>query len=128
MTDEPQSWTLTLPFNRPATLNGRQHWRAKAVETRAWRDAGYYLARKAQVPLLERFTVVLHYAPRTNRRRDVDNLVGSLKPLVDGLVAAGVAADDDHSRYTLTSPVIHDATGEPGRMWAVVVDLGGATS
>lgn len=38
---------------------------------------------------------------KTARRRDPDNLVASLKPLIDGLVAAGVLADDDTGTLTL---------------------------
>ena len=122
---EPRTWTLTLPFNRPLSLNDRGHWARRAKETNAWRDTAWALARSARLPRLDTFTVVLHYAPRTKGRRDVDNLVISLKHVVDGLVVAGVCEDDDSTRYRLSSPIIHPATGEPGRLWVDVIDLGG---
>jgi crossover junction endodeoxyribonuclease RusA len=119
------TWRLDLPIARPISLNGRYgHWAAQRRDSNALRDAVTVLARAARIPRLERFTVELHYEPRDNRRRDVDNLIPTLKHVVDGLVAAGVADDDDHTRYRLTSPVIHPAaaTRRP-RLWIVVLDL-----
>lgn len=124
-----REWTLTLPFTRPLTMNTRHtHWARERAATAAWRDAAIALARRDHIPPMDRFTAVLHYAPRHERRRDVDNLMPSLKHLVDGLVRAGVCQDDDHTRYTLTSPVIHPATGEPGRLWLVVIELAGTAT
>ncbi len=124
-TDQRRVWSLELPFQRPLTLNHRHaHWAAQRRAEAAWRQGAYLLARQAHLPHLEKFTVVLHYAPRDKRRRDVDNLVVSLKHLVDGLVQAGVAADDDHHRYVLSSPVICEPTGRVGRLWIDVIDLG----
>lgn len=120
-----REWRIDLPFTRPLSLNDRMHWRTKAKHTKAWRGVAYDLAKREQIPTLDRFTAVLHYQPRDNRPRDVDNLVASLKPLVDGLRDAHVAVDDDTTHYTLTSPQIHRARkGEPGRLWLVVVELG----
>jgi crossover junction endodeoxyribonuclease RusA len=119
-----REWTLPLAFTKPLSLNDRQHWQTKRKLTRAWRDHTRDLAVRAGIPHLARFTVVLHYVPRDNRRRDVDNVTPSLKAAVDGLVDAHVADDDDSTRYRLTSPEIHPARkGEPGRMWLVVRDL-----
>lgn len=121
---EPREWTLHLAFTKPLSLNDRQHWQTKRKLTRAWRDHTRDLAVRAGVARVERFTVVLHYRPRDNRRRDVDNLTPSLKACVDGLIDAHVCEDDDSTRYRLTSPEIHPARkGEPSRMWLVVRDL-----
>ena len=117
-------WTLRLPFTAPLSLNDRLNRHARARLVRVWRDTGTVLARKARIPRLEAATAVLHYYPRTTRSRDTDNLAAySLKALVDGLRDAGVLDDDDATRYTLSEPVIHRATGEPGRLFLVVVDL-----
>ena len=124
---QPRTWTLRLPFRTPLSLNQlyRMHWRKRAAETRAWKDTAIVLARQQRIPTLERFTVVLHYAPTRNNAPDLDNLTGSTKPLVDGLVIARVAADDTEDHYRPSSPIIHPSTGEPGRLWLDVIDLGG---
>ena len=126
------SWTLPLPFTRPLSTNQVMglHWAKSRRLTQPWRDAAYWLAIKHKIPKLGRFTVVLHYVPRKpgDAVRDLDNLTATTKPLVDGLVAAGVCVDDNANRYTPTTPVIHAASGEPGRLWLTVTDLGnGAT-
>ncbi len=118
-------WSLELPFTTPMTLNHRhRHWAQQRAAEQAWRQAAFVVARRAHLPRLEKFTVVLNYAPRDSRRRDVDNLVVSLKHIVDGLVQAGVCVDDNHTRYVLSSPLIHEPTGRPGRLWIDVIDLG----
>lgn len=120
-----REWRIDLPFATPLSLNDRMHWRAKAKHTKAWRGVARDLAKREQIPLLDLFTVVLHYQPRDNRRRDVDNLIATLKPVVDGLRDAHVAVDDDTTHYRLSEPVIHLARkGEPGRLWLIVIDLG----
>jgi len=121
-----QEWTLPLAFSKPLSLNDRMGWQQKHGLTKRWRAHAKDLARAANIPILERFTVVLHYQPRDNRRRDTDNLIASLKPLVDGLRDAHVCVDDDTKHYTLTEPVIHEALKprQPGRLWLVVIDLG----
>jgi crossover junction endodeoxyribonuclease RusA len=59
--------------------------------------------------------VQLTYTPRIRRTRDADNLVALLKPLVDGLVDAGVVADDDDEQVERAMPVImaRDRTAVP---------------
>jgi crossover junction endodeoxyribonuclease RusA len=128
VTGEPgraYEWTLNLAYTHPPlSLNYRlNRFREAALKAQA-RVHAKNLAMRAGIPRLERFTAVLHYQPRGNQRRDTDNLIATLKPLVDGLIDAHVAVDDSPRYYTLTEPVIHRAKkGEPGRMWLVVVDL-----
>lgn len=126
--DRP-SWVLRLPFTRPLSLNeivGANRWAARA-KTKPWKTAAWALARQQRIPQLERFTVVLHHAPRVPGEgvRDVGNYEGTLKPCVDGLVLARVAVDDNLLRYRPSDPVVYPATGEPGRLWLVVIDLSG---
>jgi hypothetical protein len=126
-----RTWTLLLPFTVPLSLNrviGKNRWTARDL-TQPWKDAAWALAKNARIPPLERFTVVLHHAPRRAGEgvRDYGNYEGTLKPLVDGLVLAKVAVDDNLNRYLPTDPVVHEPTGEPGRVWLVVVDLGDTT-
>jgi crossover junction endodeoxyribonuclease RusA len=126
-----REWTLPLAFTKPINLNDRPSisigaMHARRKEVLAWRNHAADLARAAAIPTLERFTAVLHYQPRDNRRRDTMNLVRALKPLTDGLVDAHVGVDDDTKHYSLTEPVIHPALKprQPGRLWLVVIDLG----
>lgn len=118
-----REWTLTLPFTKPLSLNDRMGWQQRYRLTKPWFDAGMVLARKHRIPLLPHFTAVLEYAPREKRVRDPENLTPTLKALVDGMVKHGVAPGDDPRYYTPTPAVIHDATGEPGRLWLVVKEL-----
>jgi crossover junction endodeoxyribonuclease RusA len=116
-------WELQLPFTRQLSLNDRQHWAVKMKHVKEWRDAAHVLARAAKIPNCRRIKVELHYVPRTNQRRDPDNLVASLKPLVDGLVDAGVVADDTEAFVERSWPVIHRPSGVPGRFYMRVEAL-----
>lgn len=105
-------WGLKLPFERVAdipSLNDREHWSVKARKVREWRRAAHVLARAERIPPCDRVLIELHYVPRTNQRRDSDNLVAALKPLADGLVDAHVVADDTPRYMERRFPVIHPA-------------------
>jgi Holliday junction resolvase RusA-like endonuclease len=77
----------------------RWHWAKRSREMRAWRDASAWAAREAygrstmggaMKPV--RISVTFQY--RVRRTRDRANLVASLKPVLDGLVDAGILKDD----------------------------------
>jgi crossover junction endodeoxyribonuclease RusA len=123
-------WTLPLSFSRPPlSLNDsptttRGARMARAAKVKRIREEAAVRARAAGIPRLERFTAVLHYQPRDNRPRDGMNLYATFKPLIDGLIDAGVCVDDDRAHFHDTAPEIHDARrGEAGRMWLIVRDL-----
>ena len=79
------SWTIRLPYaTPPLSLNSRMHWATKARLTREIREVTATAARL--LPRCERIAVELHYVPRDRRRRDVDNLVATLKPCLDAMV------------------------------------------
>lgn len=100
-------WTIRLPYSTPPlTLNGRQHWATKASGVREVRGTVATLARVLHIPACQRIHVTLHYVPRDGRRRDADNLVGTLKPCIDALVDAGVVRDDSPEYVTWSPPVI----------------------
>lgn len=65
---------------------------AQSVRTEPWRPL-----RKATVEILWRC--------RYRRRRDFDNLVSGIKPLLDGLVAAGVIEDDSSDVLVSLGPL-----------------------
>jgi len=87
------SATIHIPLAmNPLSLNGRQHWRVKAKHTKQWREFAGLMAKG-----LDPFgtcDVTLTWFVTTSHRRDEDNLYPLLKALCDGLVDAGITADD----------------------------------
>lgn len=110
---QPPTWTLRLPWTAPPlTLNSRQHWHAKHRITREIRTVSAALARANRIPKCARIHVKLTYFPRQERTRDADNLVATLKPLIDGLRDA-LVIDDDNPAYIDWDPP-HIAPADPG--------------
>lgn len=110
----------------PLSLNGRQHWHVKRRVSRALRDEAHAWARLAfRAPLQARIAVTLHYVPKDSRRRDADNLVATSKPLVDGLVDAGVVPDDTPQWLDHRMPVIDppDSRALTSRLYLLVETL-----
>jgi Holliday junction resolvase RusA-like endonuclease len=116
---------IRLPWpSRHLSPNARLHWAQRHKAVKAARAEAFVLAKQAladhqwQPPReLSRpitFTVSL-LPPANGRRRDFDNAIASLKPLLDGL--ADAMAVNDH----LFRPVFRMANAE-GR-GAVIVDL-----
>ena len=104
---------LSFDYRRPPlTANQRIHWRRKAEITAAVRTATMINARR--IPNLTRCEVALTWYVTDRRRRDADNLVPTLKAMCDGLVDAGVVADDIPSLMVKHMPVIEfDAEVRP---------------
>ena len=120
-------WTLVLPGVKPLSTNEvyGKHWAVTRRLVKPYKDAILQQAAGGRIPKLERFTVVLHYAPTTKRgaQIDFDNCHATLKPCVDALKKVGAIVDDNAARYTPSVPVIHPPTGKPGRLWLEVIDL-----
>jgi len=123
-TAEPGTWLLPLSCpTPPLTLNQRLHWADRAARAQALIDEVILRARTTipRVGLPDRLFAQLHYAPRRAGRRDVDNLVGTSKPCIDGLVRAGVVLDDSPAYLEHRMPVIEAPTGgRRGALWLVV--------
>lgn len=89
---------------RPPTANARRHWRSVARDNELWKGIATSLARAEAAEwesrhglrwaLLRRASVEVTFGVHTNAVRDWDNLIGSIKPLLDGLVAAKLLVDD----------------------------------
>jgi hypothetical protein len=86
---------------------------------KAWRETSATLCRAHKVPALTKPTVRLHFYPGDNRRRDRINLALVHKAVVDGLVDAGVVADDDSESIVELMPAIHK--GKQRRTWVLVI-------
>ena len=107
--------TLNLPYERPPlTANQRMHWAEKARITKRIRNDVAWLMKSAKLkrnPLEpgQKLHVQLTYTPKTNRRRDTDNLWPTLKAICDGLVDAGLVPDDTPEFMDKPQPIINPA-------------------
>ena len=122
-----RTFTIALPAGlKLLSLNGREHWAEKGRRHKALKNAAWAMARQAQIPRLERVSVVVEYQPRDRRERDPDNISPSGKAALDGLVAAKILADDSKTYVTGVRGVI----GEPypgGRLVLHLTEVPAAT-
>lgn len=114
-------WVLDLGHHRPASLNDRVHWSERARGARWWRQVTWAVCRAAGVPPLGRASVELHVTPPDRRRRDQDNLVATLKPVLDGLVDAGVVPDDTPEHVEYGVPRLREPDGTRRWSWLLLI-------
>lgn len=120
------TWLLELPQTVPMSLNDRDHWRVKADKTAEYVDTTIALCREQRIPPLGRCSVLLAYGPRDRRVRDPLNLVQTLKAVEDGIVRAGVVADDNPLYMESPMPVVLEtgpANARGGRLWVAIRQL-----
>lgn len=109
------TWTLAPSWPKPPlNMNDRIHYQAKAKIARDIRRSGFWLAREAGIPALVHADVTMIWTVPTRGRRDAENPVATLKPFCDGLVDAGICADDTPDLMTKHMPVIEYARGIKG--------------
>ena len=94
--------TITCPLPHKACHpNARPHWQTKATAMKGDRAAGKLCAMDIMNILYWSYrpwksaTVQATFVHRTRRTRDPLNAYASLKGLIDGVVDAGLLADDD---------------------------------
>jgi hypothetical protein len=105
---------VDLDIGHPPTPNRRLHWAAKARSNAEWRRWTKLAALAAirssgmadEYPLRSVLVEPTFYFP-TNRRRDEDNLLASLKPVLDG---------DSRERLRLLSPIVRIAPRKAVRL------------
>lgn len=91
-----RSWRIVIPpGTQLLTLNQRLHYIAQAQRVKTLRETAGWLARTQRIPRLEAAWIVCEYIAPDRRRRDPGNWMPTAKACVDGLVDAGVLADDD---------------------------------
>lgn len=107
----------------------RWHWGRKAREARVWKDAATWASRDAysRSNLPGVFTPVrveVEFRYKVSRSRDRDNLVASLKPVIDGLKVARIIKDDspEWMPYPPLVREVVDPSAEPG-IWVRVVAI-----
>lgn len=99
--------SYTFEFLAPDVLlnmNDRLHWAVKMRRTRDWRTAAGYAALAAIGYTLPPCWVHLTLPVRDQRRRDPMNYAPTLKAVVDGMVDAGLWADDTPEFVTCVEP------------------------
>ena len=110
--------TGIAPETRLIGLNDRSHWSARARRAAEWRRAGFLAACAWRTmpsrALPGRWLVRLSLPVRwVNQRRDPHNFIATVKPIVDGMVDAGVWPDDSARYLAVAEPEFHQA----GREW-----------
>lgn len=93
-------------------LHRMTHWQVKRSREE-WREKAYWSAVQARVgadwtPPLQAVASI-EWRFRLRRRRDYDNLLSGLKPILDALVAAGIITDDDTEHLAFGE--LHVSTG-----------------
>jgi crossover junction endodeoxyribonuclease RusA len=116
----PRIWMIEIPSGMTLlNANRRLHWAAKAAATRELREAAFYLVKAAKIPHLERARIDCTYYPPRRGRFDAGNWHDTAKPRVDGVVDAGVLADDS-SAY-LEGPFMHIGEVRPGGAFCLTI-------
>lgn len=116
---------LELP-PKELSPNARPHFMAKARLTKKYRSTAAMLARlKRPEKPWETALVQTTWYFKTNRKRDRDNLLASMKAAFDGLADGGVVGDD--AGFVHLPPVIEIDKERP-RVVITISPFGGLTS
>ena len=97
-----------IEFPAPAkrlSLNDRLHWRKRHELEQVWQMAAFVAARNAKLKGLGPSVVNITYVVQHHRRRDPHNFAATSKPILDGMVQAGVWPDDNSDWVTVNDPV-----------------------
>ena len=114
---------IPLPWTTPpVSLNARQHHHVKAKAVAQALTEARWAIRAAKVPRVVGAEVTLHYRVPDNRRRDADNLAGTLKVCQDALVQEGVLPDDSWVSVPSATCRIH-APDEKPALWLELTDV-----
>lgn len=86
---------VVLPWPcRELSPNARVHWARKARAAKTYGTIAAFEALQLKRPKgLKCVRVVIEFYPPDNRRRDLDNMLASMKPAIDG-IAAAIGVDD----------------------------------
>lgn len=97
-----RTWTYTINApERWLNANDRRDRRRDNVLVQEFKARSSGLAKWKKIPRIGQCTITALLAfPDGNRRRDAANYYPSIKAAIDGLVLAGVLADDD-DRFVL---------------------------
>ena len=102
---------LVLPWPpRALSPNARTHWAVLAKTKKSYRASCAYTAKQQGATRIdaERLKVHVIFVPPSNRRRDWDNMIASMKSGFDGL--ADVLGVDD-SRWVVSHEILPEIGG-----------------
>lgn len=85
--------TIGMRFKKASAIKKRRRITAEAVEI-----------EECETLPWEKCHVHADFYYKTNRRRDVDNAIGSLKSTYDGLVDSGIVSDDTPDKMVRDMP------------------------
>jgi crossover junction endodeoxyribonuclease RusA len=91
---------IILPFPDSRLSPNRRHQHRYVTDVRnIARNAGYFAIKEAGVSVPDRTPLHLYltFCPPNNIRRDMDNLLASSKPAIDGMFQA-LGVDDSNTR------------------------------
>lgn len=85
---------ISLPWP-PSELspNSRTDRRAATGKRRMYREAGFYAAKEAKAVVPADARLVITFFPPDDRRRDLDNMLASIKSGLDGIAKASGVDD-----------------------------------
>lgn len=118
-----RQWRIEFPPGQELlNANDRIHWSKRSRITKQLRSDAHLMARYLKIPRLERARITCLYEPPDSRRRDAGNWYPTFKAQIDGLVDAGVLADDDHTR--VDGPHMYISDPFPmGRIVLIITEL-----
>lgn len=93
---------LFLPWpDKRLSPNARVHWSVLARAKKSAKNVAFYTAKEAGLEKIgaDRLAVKYSFFPPSNRNRDADNLIASMKAAQDGLALA-IGLDD--SKWDIT--------------------------
>ena len=94
---------ILLPWPSPElSPNSRVHWSKKAKAAKYARLYAYVRTKEAKVVAntTGKITLAIEFVKPSRRRMDLDNMLASLKPALDG-IAQALGVDDSRFRYEL---------------------------
>lgn len=110
---------IILPWpDKVLSPNSRVHWSKKAKATKSARTHAGWATKAAKLPIEGEGHIDLHiiFMPPDKRRRDTDNMISSIKGVIDG-VADGLGVND--SRF-----VLHIGVGDVRKGGQVLIAWG----
>ena len=106
-----QSFTFIAPAQL-LNLNDRDHWAVRAKSVAVWRQSAWAAGHAhrqrsgpSNFPITDQL-VTVELPVKDRRRRDPHNFIPTCKAIVDGLVDAGIFADDSHEHLSVAEPVL----------------------
>lgn len=94
-----QTISISLPLPpKECSPNSRCHWAVKSRAAKSAKEIAFYGAKKAGVTgkthSWDKAFMQPIFTFTVNRKRDLDNLLASMKNQIDGVVAAGLMVND----------------------------------